>query len=115
MNFKNFILFPILIQTLLFSKTIVLPPLNIEGEYFNNTQDFFIDNRSPVNDIALSKNGHYIISASDDNLLRLWNADKGTLVKRLKGHTDKVLSVAISQNGKYIASGSEDDTIKLWI
>ena len=49
-----------------------------------------------------------------DATIRLWDADPGTHLKTLAGHTGWVSSVAFSPDGNTLASGSGDDTIRLW-
>ena len=56
-----------------------------------------------------------IVSGSDDNMLRLWDAGSGKPIgEPLKGHTNSVLSVAFSPDGKRIVSGSDDSTLRRW-
>ncbi|CAG7849701.1 SubName: Full=Related to archipelago beta form (F-box-WD40 repeat protein) {ECO:0000313/EMBL:CCA74347.1}, partial [Serendipita indica DSM 11827] len=68
-----------------------------------------------VNAIAFSPDGSRIVSASDDNTIRLWDAETGqSLGEPLRGHTSSVSAVAFSPDGSRIVSGSEDKTIRLW-
>ncbi|MFM9944635.1 MAG: WD40 repeat domain-containing protein [Bacteroidia bacterium] len=67
-----------------------------------------------VNCVVLSKDGKFLISASSDKTIKIWNTLTGKIEKTLTGHDWKVLSVAISANGKYIVSGSNDGSTKLW-
>ena len=46
--------------------------------------------------------------------MKLWNAEDGSLVRTLEGHSDCVSSVTFSPDGKLLASGSLDSTVKLW-
>ena len=46
--------------------------------------------------------------------MKVWDADKGTEMLTLKGHTTRVSSVAFSPDGKRIVSGSDDKTVKVW-
>ena len=41
-----------------------------------------------------------------DNTVKVWDADTGTEILTLKGHTGQVSSVAFSPDGKRIVSGS---------
>ena len=66
-----------------------------------------------VNGVAISPNGQMIISASEDQTVKLWRRD-GTLVRTLQGHSNVVKGVAISPDGEMIASASKDKTVKLW-
>ena len=56
----------------------------------------------------------HIISASDDNSLKLWDAKSGQEILSLSGHSNSVLSAAFSPDGKHIISASADHSLKLW-
>jgi WD40 repeat protein len=68
-----------------------------------------------VNAIAFSPDGRCIVSGSDDETLRLWDAETGAaLGAPLKGHEGPVEAVAFSPDGERIVSGSHDRTLRLW-
>jgi WD40 repeat protein len=67
-----------------------------------------------VRSVAFSPNGTRIVSGSDDNTLRLWDAVSGTHLNTLNGHSSWVWSVAFSPDGTQIVSGSGDKTLRLW-
>lgn len=86
-----------------------------------------------VRAIDYSPDGKYIVSASEDCSIQMWDATPKTYVfepridKRIIdlwdgrqiglpmiGHTDDILSVAFNNNGKYIVSSSWDGTIRVW-
>ena len=54
------------------------------------------------------------MSGSDDNTLKVWDAQTGQETLTLKGYTGHVRSVSFSPDGKRIVSGSDDKTIKIW-
>ncbi|MBD2205990.1 NB-ARC domain-containing protein, partial [Calothrix sp. FACHB-168] len=67
-----------------------------------------------VNAIALSADGKYAISASDDNTLKVWDWQTGQQLRTLEGHSDCVNAIALSADGKYAISASSDNTLKVW-
>ena len=68
----------------------------------------------PVNAIAISPDGRWLASGSEDNTTKIWDLATGSVLRTLTGHTKRVYTVAISPDGRWLASGSEDDTVKLW-
>ena len=67
-----------------------------------------------VSDLKLSSNGHFCISSSWDNSLRLWDISSGKSIQNFLGHQKGILSVCFSKDERQIISGSRDGTIKLW-
>jgi WD40 repeat protein/uncharacterized caspase-like protein len=68
----------------------------------------------PINAIALSSDGRFLISASDDNTLKIWDTATGNVLRTLYGHAQPVLAAALSPDGRFIASGGEDLTVRVW-
>ena len=58
-----------------------------------------------VNSVAFSPDGKYVVSGSDDDTARVWEAATGKEIARMT-HDDDVNSVAFSPDGKYVVSGS---------
>jgi len=67
-----------------------------------------------VQDIDISSDRQYALSASWDGTLRLWNLKTGQTTRRFIGHKKDVLSVAFSADNRQIVSGSRDKTINVW-
>ena len=55
-----------------------------------------------------------IVTGSYDNTARLWDANTGSHLRTLEGHTAGVASVSFSPDGTVILSGSYDGTARLW-
>jgi hypothetical protein len=64
--------------------------------------------------VVFRPDGKRIVSGSDDNTLKVWDAENGQEVLTLKGHTESVEGVAYSPDGKRLVSGSHDNTLKVW-
>jgi WD40 repeat protein len=67
--------------------------------------------------VAFSPDGKFLVTASFDNTLKLWEAATGKEIRTYAGttgHTKQVICVAFSQDGTMIASGSTDNTLKVW-
>jgi len=67
-----------------------------------------------VEDVVISKDGHFALSASWDGDLRLWDLNTGNTSRRFVGHKKDVLSVAFSADNRQIVSGSRDKSFRLW-
>src|SRR5262245_25913009 len=68
----------------------------------------------PVNALALSPDGRFLVSGSEDLTLKIWDTATGNVLRTLSGHEKPVLAAAISPDGKLIASGSADQTVRVW-
>lgn len=85
-----------------------------EGESYGFAVKSLIGHSHFVEDVVISTDGQFCLSASWDGTLRLWDIKSGETERRFVGHTKEVLSVAFSADNRQIVSGSRDKTIKLW-
>ena len=67
-----------------------------------------------VNACVFSLDGRFIITASSDKTLRVWEIATGQTLRTLKGHTDSVNACALSPDGRWIVSASKDKTLRVW-
>ena len=63
---------------------------------------------------AVSPDGTWIVSASGDHTLKIWDVASGTERTTLSGHTYSVNGCAVSPDGTWIVSASRDRTLKIW-
>ena len=63
---------------------------------------------------AISPDSSYIVSASWDHTLKVWDAATCQELATLAGHTERVNSCAISPDSSFIVSASADNTLKVW-
>jgi WD40 repeat protein len=64
--------------------------------------------------VAISPNGDFVISASDDHTLRLWSLPSVKGISSLENHSKPITAVAIDLNGKQAISTSLDENIVIW-
>src|SRR6266567_3080347 len=67
-----------------------------------------------VRSATFTPDGRRVVTASDDNTARVWDAENGELLAILEGHTEPVLTAALSPNGRHVVTSSADNTARLW-
>lgn len=67
--------------------------------------------------LAFSPNGQFLVSASDDLSIRLWQRNslgQFELRQTIPAHTARIWDITFSPDGQFVASASEDGLVKLW-
>ena len=67
-----------------------------------------------VKAVALSHSGKYLLSASRDRTIKLWDINTAYEIRTFHGHLHTVNSLDWSKDDKFMASGSADMTAKVW-
>ncbi len=55
-----------------------------------------------------------MVSASDDETLKVWDLETGQVVATLQGHAGWVNACAVTPDGRRVVSASDDTTLKVW-
>ena len=69
---------------------------------------------APIEYLALSKDGKFLATASEDKTVIIWDLAAGKETQTLKGHTETVNSVSFSPDGKQAVTTSADKTVRVW-
>ena len=64
--------------------------------------------------MAVSADGRFLVSGSEDCTIHVWNIQERRDEFRLRGHYSSVNSVLVSPDCRFIVSGSFDKKIKIW-
>ena len=67
----------------------------------------------PRPQVQFSPDGRWIVSASFDKSVKLWDGLKGVFVATFRGHVGPVYQVAWSADSRLLVSGSKDSTLKV--
>ncbi len=67
-----------------------------------------------VTSIKLTSDGQYLVSASYDNTVKIWDFYQGDLIRTLRGHYSWIISVCITPDDDKIVSSDLDGIIKIW-
>jgi WD40 repeat protein len=67
-----------------------------------------------VNAVAITPDGKQMVSAADDQTLKVWDLRTGQELHTLRGHSNAVHAVAITPDGEQAVSASADQTLKVW-
>jgi len=65
-------------------------------------------------EVHWSADSKEIYTASTDKTAGVWDAEAGTRIRRLRGHTSYVNSCCPARDSQALVTGSDDGTIKIW-
>lgn len=60
------------------------------------------------------QSGYYLLSASKDSSLKIWDLREGRLLFTLQGHSGPVNCARFSRDGEFFSSGGADQLVMVW-
>ncbi|KJH51587.1 Bromodomain protein [Dictyocaulus viviparus] len=64
--------------------------------------------------VTFDRTGNYVLTGADDNLIKVWDVNRGLLRFTYRGHSAEVADLTVSYCNQMIASGSVDKSIRVW-
>ncbi|CAH9132580.1 unnamed protein product [Cuscuta epithymum] len=70
--------------------------------------------RDAVYCAIFDRSGRYVITGSDDRLIKIWSMETAFCLASCRGHEGDITDLAVSSNNALVASSSNDYTIRAW-
>ncbi|XP_073836485.1 cilia- and flagella-associated protein 52 isoform X2 [Musca autumnalis] len=70
--------------------------------------------KSSVNHIDINATGDYFVTVGSDQMVKLWEYNRGIVIAQGNEHASAVKSVAFSPCGKFFVTGCSDGCIIIW-
>lgn len=70
--------------------------------------------KDDVRDLALLPGNGYLVSASYDGSIKVWDVKKNKAIQTIQANTNRVYSIDVTADGKTLISTSGDKSIKIW-
>ncbi|XP_043720069.1 PH-interacting protein-like isoform X4 [Telopea speciosissima] len=70
--------------------------------------------RDAVYCATLDCTGRYVITGSDDRLVKIWSMETAFCLASCRGHEGDITDLAVSSNNALVASSSNDFVIRVW-
>ena len=75
----------------------------------------FMAHKNAIFDVAWGNNDHYLMTASGDQTVRIWDLERNVCRGRLVGHTGTVKSIKEANNNpNLLVTASRDGSARLW-
>ena len=85
-----------------------------ESQYWHSSLASLAGHLGDVNSAEFSPDGSLIVTGSNDNTARIWDATTGQSLVTLVGHEQFVSSATFSPDGSRIVTASWDHTARVW-
>ncbi|KAG6667993.1 PH-interacting protein [Carya illinoinensis] len=70
--------------------------------------------RNSVYCAIFDRSGRYVVTGSDDRLVKIWSMETAYCLASCRGHEGDITDLAVSSNNALVASSSNDCTIRVW-
>ncbi|XP_065863791.1 uncharacterized protein [Euphorbia lathyris] len=70
--------------------------------------------RNAVYCAIFDRSGRYVITGSDDRLVKIWSMETAFCLASCRGHEGDITDLAVSSNNALVASASNDCIIRVW-
>ncbi|KAL5782167.1 hypothetical protein ACOSP7_007196 [Xanthoceras sorbifolium] len=70
--------------------------------------------RNAVYCAIFDRSGRYVITGSDDRLVKIWSMETAYCLASCRGHEGDITDLAVSSNNALVASSSNDCIIRVW-
>lgn len=70
--------------------------------------------RAAVYCAIFDQSGRYVITGSDDRLVKIWSMETALCLSSCRGHEGDITDLAVSSNNILVASASNDYSIRVW-
>ena len=74
----------------------------------------FVGHTDFVHAVAISADGRYVLTGSDDKTTRLWDLATGQQIRSFGGNESEVNVVAFSPDGRTVMSAEKEKSIRMW-
>ena len=69
---------------------------------------------NPAYCAVFDRTGNFVLTGADDHLVKIWDANRGQLVRTCKGHTGYISLIVVSPDNSLFASACTLGTIRVW-